>query len=439
MKYKGLLAAVVVLAALGGAVYWSEKTKDTAEKKPDTAAPPKILTIPEAQFKEIKIVKNGAELVMLSKIGSQWEIVQPVSLHADQDSVSSVVTALASLSADRLIDEKPANLNTFGLSTPSEEITVGLTNNQNKVLQLGDDSPTGGTYAKLAGDPRVFTIASYAKTNIDKSPKDLRDKRLLTFNSDKLTRLNLAAKGLRIEFGKNNQNEWQILKPRPSRVDGSQIDELIRKLKDAKMDTSVSDADGQKAQAAFASGTRVGTAAVTDASGTQTLEVHKDKEKNFYAKSSVVAGVYKIANDLGDGLDKSLDDFRNKKLFDFGFNDPGKLRIGTATYLKSGDKWMNGAQQTDASSVQSVIDKLRDLSATGFSDRSAGAPILDFTVSSPDGKRVEKVEISGQNGAFFAKRENEPDIYKVDAKTVEDLQKAVAGIKAEAPKPAKKP
>ena len=32
--------------------------------------------------------------------------------------------------------------------------------------------------------------------------------------------------------------------------------------------------------------------------------------------------LYKSTADLGDGLDKSVDAFRNKKLFDFGFTDP---------------------------------------------------------------------------------------------------------------------
>ena len=39
----------------------------------------------------------------------------------------------------------------------------------------------------------------------------------------------------------------------------------------------------------------------------------------------MVEGIYKVASDLGDGLDKRLDDFRNKKLFDFGFSDPTKV------------------------------------------------------------------------------------------------------------------
>ena len=59
---------------------------------------------------------------------------------------------------------------------------------------------------------------------------------------------------------------------------------------------------------------------------------------DYYAKSSVVEGIHKVPKDLGDGLDKAIDDFRNKKVFDFGFNDPTKIEFKdggkTATYRK---------------------------------------------------------------------------------------------------------
>ena len=77
----------------------------------------------------------------------------------------------------------------------------------------------------------------------------------------------------------------------------------------------------------------------------------------------MVEGVYKIQSDLGDGVDKGLNDFRNKKLFDFGWNDPGKVQIGTAVYQKSGDKWTSGSKTMDSATVQALIDKLRDLQA----------------------------------------------------------------------------
>ncbi len=66
---------------------------------------------------------------------------------------------------------------------------------------------------------------------------------------------------------------------------------------------------------------------MTDAGGTQTLEVRRDKDKNVFAKSSAVEGVYKTSADLADALEKGVDDFRNKKLFDFGFSDPTKVDV----------------------------------------------------------------------------------------------------------------
>jgi hypothetical protein len=434
MKPRGLLAAVIVLAALGGALYWSNRKQkaDAAKPATDTAATTKILSIPEDQVKEVRLKKAGADATVLRKgDDGKWQIAEPKPLRADQDTAKSLISSLSTLNADKVVEDKAADLSPYGLNAPTLDVTVIKKDGKSQDFLVGDDTPTGGgAYAKLAGDAHVYTIASYVKTGIDKTPNDLRDKRLLTFDQDKLTRVDLqAAQGETIEFGKNNQNDWQILKPRPLRADGSQVEELIRKLKDAKMDATISDEDAKKAATAFASETKVAVASVTDASGTETLEVRKDKDKNYYAKSTAADGIYKVTADLGDGLDKKVDDFRNKKLFDFGWTDPNKVEVGKLTVEKSGDKWMSGAKQMDAPSVQSVVDKLRDLASAKFVESGGGAPVLDITVSSNSGKRVEKVSISKQGDTYFAKRENEPSIYQLDSKAVEDLQKAANEVK----------
>ena len=431
MKFKGLLIAVIVLAALGGGVYWSDKTKTAEEKAPPKDAPPKVLTIPEDQVRSIELKKAGGETTVVTKSDTgKWDITAPKPMMADADSVGSIVSTLSSLTSDRLIEDKADDLKPYGLASPALEVVVTRKDGKTDDLLVGDDTPTGGSaFVKLKNDPRVFSVSSGVKSSLDKTTKDLRDKRLLTFDSEKLTRVDLAAKGQPVEFGKNNQNEWQILKPKPLRADGSQVDELVRKLKDAKMDTSVSDEDAKKAASLFASGTKVAVVNVSDSAGTQTLEVRKDKDKNYYAKSSVLDGVYKTNADLGDGLDKDLEAFRNKKLFDFGFNDPTKITINKTTYEKSGDKWMSGGKQMDSGSLQAVIDKLRDLASTKFLDSGTGETVLEVAVTSNEGKRNEKVTILKQGASYVAKRENEPSAYQLDPKAVEELQKSASEVK----------
>ena len=83
----------------------------------------------------------------------------------------------------------------------------------------------------------------------------------------------------------------------------------------------------------------------------------------------------------------------------------------------------------DNASVQNLIDKLRDLSATKFAGSGGGQPVFEATVTSNDGKRVEKVIIRKQGDQYFAQRENEPSIYELDGKAVDDLQKAASDVK----------
>lgn len=439
MRPKGLLVAVAALAVLGGLIWWSNKKQAATAAKSAADATTKLLTIPDDQFQEIRIKKLTGEVQDLKRENGNWRLVEPKPLAADQDAVGSIVSTLGALVADKTIEPNATDLAPYGLSIPTLDIAITRKDGKTNEVLIGDSTLTNsGAYAKLPADPRVFTVASFVKTSLDKTVNDLRDKRLLTFDSDKLTRVQLTAKGSAIEFGKNGQNEWQILKPRPLRADSSQVEALISKLRDARMDPTVSDEDAKKAATAFASGTKVATAVLSDNSGDQTLDVRKDKDKNYYAKSSVVQGVFKIPADIGDATDKGLDDFRNKKLFDFGFSDPTKVELKSVTYTKSGDKWMAGAKTMDNSSVQNLVDKLRDVAANKFSDKGAGDVIFEATVTSNGGKRVEKATIRKQGTEYFAQREGEPSIYQLDGKVVDDLLKAASDVKEAVPEPAKK-
>src|SRR6266699_2190281 len=323
MKSKGLMTASFLLLLLCGVVWWSNKRAAIADKAPAESTTTKLVSIPEEQFREIEIKHRSGETVQLQRNDSKWQITAPIPLPADADAVSSMLTALSSLSSDRTVEEKTTSFDQYGLTQPTIELDIIDKNKKTSRLLIGDDTPAGtAVYASIAGAPRVFALSSYKKSSLDKSPNDLRDKRLLPFDADKVSSIELTAKKQTIAFGRS-KDEWQILKPRPFRADRSQVAELLRALRDTKMDLSGSE-DEKKAAATFGAGTAFATVRVTDVSGTQELQVRKNKD-DYYARSSAVVGVYKISS--GTGLDKGLDDFRNKKLFDFGFAEPEKIDI----------------------------------------------------------------------------------------------------------------
>jgi len=443
MKIHGLAIAALVLLTLGGFLYWSEHHKpgDDTKISPDT--PPTILKLDQSSITKLELKKKDAQPIQLAKSSSgEWQITQPKPLRADESAVSGVLSTLSSLNSERLVEDKASDLKGFGLDNPTLEIDLGEKDNKSQKLLVGDDTPVGsGVYAMLAGDPRVFTIASYTKTSVDKSLNDLRDKRLLPLAPDKISRVELVKPNQAIEFGRN-KDEWQILKPKPLRADGTQVGDLVRELTEAKMDMSASTGN---AASDFAHATPVATAKMTDGSGTQELQIRKSKD-TYYAKSSAVEGTYKVDSSLGKAVDKALDDFRNKKLFDFGFNDPNKIELhnGTKSYFftrgsgGSEDWWSNG-KKMDFGTVEPFISKLRDLAASKFVDSGLSNAAIEVTVISDDGKRTEKVLSSKAGDHYIAKRENEPALYQLDSASVDALLKAADDVKPAEQSATKKP
>src|SRR5437016_13123882 len=171
MKFNGFIVAIVVLAALGGALYWSNHHMPAETTQASAEAPPKILTLNQADINKIDIKKKGGEEVTLAKdSGGNWKVIAPEPLGADQSAVSSMLSSLCSLNSDRLVEENATNFNKYGLSEPTLQIGVTEKNSKTHQLLVGDDTPTNnGAYVRVEGDPRVFTLAPYNKTILDKS------------------------------------------------------------------------------------------------------------------------------------------------------------------------------------------------------------------------------------------------------------------------------
>ena len=429
MNFRGLIVAVVVLAGLGGVLYWSQHRKPPAETAATPAsATPVILKVNAADVTQLSVKLKQSDPVTLQKAdANNWQITAPKPYRADQETVASMLSTLSGLNADRVVEDKASDRKQYGLDPAAVELDITGKSGTRQLL-LGDDTPAGGdAYAALAGDPRVFTISSYNKTSLAKSLNDLRDKSLLNVDADKVSHVALLRKGQDIEFGRTKDG-WQILKPPSLREDNTALSLLVSGLTSARIDL----AGSTDAATEFAKGTPIATVKVTSDSGTQTIEVRKNKT-DYYAKSSGIDGAVKVDANLGTALDKNLDNFRNKKLFDFGFAEPNKIELHSGTqswvYTRNGQDWSSDGKKVDASSVESLVSKLRDLTAVKFVNSGFGHPEMEATVTSNDGKRVEKLLIAKSGKDVVAKRDGEATLYQLDPASVDDLAKLAADIK----------
>lgn len=450
MRFKGLLAASVALAVLGGLVWWSNKSMPEGGAKQDAQGhdhgqgdgdAPVMMSLKKDDIRKVEIRRAEGEVTVVSREGTGgWMITEPKKYAADPDAMTALVGALSDLHAEKLVDEQAADFSPYGLKEPSVAVTATLKDGKTHTVMVGDETPAGGGfYVRTGADKRLFTVAGFTKAGIDKTAADLRDKRLLTFGKDFVTKVEIVGKAGAIEFAHAGQDQWQIVKPAPMRADGWQVDELLRKLVDAKLDATVSDEAAKRNEAAFAGAAVVATVKVTDLQGTQTLEVRKGKD-GLLVKSSAVEGVHALAADALAGIEKTAMEFRSKKLFDFGFTEPSKVEVTaggrTRVFAKSGETWAEGGKTMDSIGVQSLIDRLRDLTAAGFPAKGGGQAEMMITVQA--GKGSERVAVTKAGEKYYAVREGEQAVYEITGPDVEALRQAAADVKASQPKPAEK-
>ena len=437
MKPVRLFIAVVVLAGVGFLLWWSNRSEAAKEGKPAADASPRILEIKPDQVKQVELKHRGDDkpIVVVFDDQGKWQITSPQAYPADPAAVATITSGVEKLDSERIVDPNVTDLAAYGLAPALTEVTITDKSGKRSKLLIGEDSPTGSaTYAKVEGDPRLFTMAASHKSAFEKQLNDLRDKRLFSFTQDLLTKLELTAKEQSVSFAKSKQGDWQIEKPKLMRADGNQVEELITKLHTAQMDLSTN-LEGPKAEALFNSGTPIAKVGATDEGGTKSLEIRKNKDE-YFAKSS--AGTYKTSKDTADALDKSLETLRTKKLFDFGFTDPSHIEITdgakTLSFDKAGEKWSGGGKTMDNTSVQQFIDKLRDLTATKFVDTGFTTPLVTLSIAyTKELPRKERVEISQAGSAFYARHDGDSSFYELDATAVNELRKSAGDIQPAQP------
>ena len=444
MKMRQLIVATIVLAALGATLYWSNHRKpagDTAAASPSTTNA-KVIGLTQDDISKLEVKKKDGDDVVLNRVSpSNWKISSPKPLVADQSSVSTILYNLAPMDGATVIDEKPADLKQFGLAEPEARISATEKDGKTQTILFGDETPTGdAAYVMVSGESKVYSVPKNTKTNMDKGLNDLRDKRLMPVDFDKLTAVEINGGKLHLTFA-SVDGKWTVRSPANLRGDTSKMETIIEKLRTATMDPSAPDADVKKSASLFASGAPIATVKATDATGTQELQIRK-AGGGYYAKTSAMDGVYKVPNELGDAVDKDAEDFREKIVFDFGAEDPDKVEFhdGSKGYFltRSGEDWWSDGKKMDAVTVQEFLRSIRTLTATKFATGGFSAPGLSLVTISSDGKRVEKVDIAKSTDGYLAKRAEGPALFVLDAKAVEDLQKAATDLKPAEVPPAKK-
>ena len=436
------LILVVVLAGLGGYIYFVDS------KRPATGVEEKdkVFTVEADKLEEITVTSEG-ETTALRKTDGTWKITAPVAVDADANEVSGLTSAIAGLEVNRVVDENAVNLADYGLATPRIKIAFKAEGGAAGELHLGDKTPTqSDMYAVKPGEARVFLVPAFQETSLAKNTFALRDKRILHFDRDKTDSIDIAIPGAAAVQVARTGTDWVVKAPIQSRGDYSAIEALLTRL----ATTSMTELIDPNSPQTF--GLESPTAVVTVGAGSTraALEVGAEKDGKLYARDRARQLLFAVDPSLAADLKKTVDDLRDKDLFEFRSFNAVRLRVSRGGEMfefqkvaGSGenptDKWQRvqdgKTTDVDLTKMEDFLTKVAALRAQSFNPttNAAGLAAPALTVeASYDTDKFERVRFIKGESQVFGVRDGEPGVAVVDASDYEETMKALDAVVAPA-------
>lgn len=430
MSKSGLWIALALLAMVGGGIGYLLYQ----DSKGPTETPPSEARVFPSGLKElagIRLERPGETPIQLRGSGdANWRIDAPAAYAADPLMVGEIIGMLRTLEAERTLDVSGASLRDFGLETPMLRVAV-VEGEQEQVLAVGGVNPTGSSrYAKLNGSEKLYLVGMATVNALNKTLGDLRQKRLIEASEYSAQRITLESPAGKRELVRRDGRDWTFGEIEGFFADQRLMSEMVTQVVSLRTDAAALNGESLP-EARFRAMPLYARVTVATESKTETAEL-RGSPGNVYASSATLGGIYPVPAEIDNFLRKPLAEFRDLRVFRFGFTDVFSLRYegaGLTLELQKPNKdWLAGGKKVDATAANQLVDELRSATAAEYREGEApGTVIHTIRVQTADG-RDETVTFHKGDEANFAARAGEKGYYRLPEGFLKAVESAAAGL-----------
>ncbi|MCU0229191.1 MAG: DUF4340 domain-containing protein, partial [Bryobacterales bacterium] len=332
MSKSGLWVALALLAIVGGGIGYL-LYQDNQSPAP---APPSDALVFAGGLKNltaIQIQRPAEDAIELRGVGdTNWTIVAPAAYFADPLSIGDLIGLLRTLEAQRSLDSASADLTAFGINAPM--LTLTLTEGeQTQSLQIGGVNPTGGArYARLQPSGKLFLLEMASVNALSKSLGDLRQKRIVEASEYSARRIRIESPMGARELLRRENRDWTFAQPEGFFADQRLLSEFVTQLVSLRTDAASLNA-ASLPEARFRALPLYAQVTVATESKEESAEL-RGAPGAVYARSALLGGIYPVPAEIDHFLRKPFADFRDLRVFRFGFQDIFQLHFqGSALTL----------------------------------------------------------------------------------------------------------
>ena len=402
-----------------------------------------VLTFDRSAVTGLDITTPDETLGLVTE-GGRWQLTRPAARAADSEVVTDFLEKLGAARVKEFAGEAPASLQSYGLDRPFRvDIQTGRDKDRaTKTLLVGRVDPTKqGVYAMRPGEPSVLLLPEDVWKALPKSMATLRDKTVVTFDRDKVAKIEIDGAHGSVTLAREN-NQWRIVAPEAVGADQVEAGALLRKLGELRAQAFVTeDASGIPRYLAKPE-LRVTITPAGGAATTLLLAPSPDRRGSQPSAYAAVAGsgplVLVDAGALKD-LGRTLNDLRDRRLL--GDVEPKDvkqvaLKRGAQSMVleRHGDsEWRMVEPSKGAAKSTKVDDLLYTARALKWKDIVAprgeeparyglDAPELEITLRRADGSEIGAVLVGKREGdRVFVRTKTGPAIYALEARQLGEL------------------
>lgn len=376
---------------------------------------------------------------------TQWNVVKPRSYRADRDRISDFIDKLQFTKVKEFLTEAPRVLTPYGLDQPTQvTLWTGTEKDRtSKTLLLGKlDTTRKGVYAMRQGEPGVFLVGDEIWNLLPKSLAELRDKTVVEYDRDKVTRLEVESPKGRVVLAKES-GQWQIKEPEGFKADDAEVGGLLWKLKDLKAESFLAEHPG--AASRYIARPQV-TISLWEQGGqapkTVLLAPARDKrEGKSLAYASVLGqgSLVLVESKALEDLARSTTDLRDRSLL--GFFDPKDVK---RIEVRRGGQMMRVERKGEAdwhvvqpkkgkareAKINDLLFILRTLKwselvspkGEDVSRYGLDQPTFEVTLWKADGGELGTLMVGKKDGEkTYLKTKGSPSVYAVESRQLGDL------------------
>ncbi|MCX6561293.1 MAG: DUF4340 domain-containing protein [Candidatus Aminicenantes bacterium] len=376
MKLKTTAILAVVFAGLLVFVLFFEKKPREAGAGPEA----KLVSLAAADVEFVSL-KQGPEILSFRKNDKgEWMIAEPMEAKADTVEVEALVSALADLRIERIVEAAGGDPKKYDI--PQREISLRVKGQAEPVkILLGPENKLDATfYAQKVGDPRIVLLPSTLKTPLDKKLFDFRQKDVFRFEAKDVAAVKLRAKDSRWEARKTD-GEWFFTSPLKVLARESQMTSLLESL--AGLRAKEFAAEAKTPQELKARGLEVPEYTISLSLPAESRELvfsfHKAEDKTYATTSQSTKIIVPEADILFD-LERKPADLRESKVAVFGAWQADQLMLKKGGLAITVHKAANAnwffdpaeKEEADGSKVETFLRKIEGLEAAEYIDAPKG-------------------------------------------------------------------